>query len=201
MAYNNPGEVLTAIANSIRTLYGSTSSIPFVEMPELVKGAMVEDIDLNGYDGTNWVLPFIEHLNLDGVSNISGMFSCIDYYAVTPTHSLNLDNFWLTGITVISDLFAFSNLCSLDLTGWDTLGVTNMSRMFYDTKIVKVWLPSTFVATSVVDSDKKPFYDTGTEASLEIYTDATDAATQGWGTISSGVVIHYNSTYQDFINA
>lgn len=201
MAYNTPGEVLTDIANAIRTLHSSTSSIPFVEMPELVKGSMVEDIDLYGYDGTNWVLPFIKHLTLDGVSSIRGMFSCIDYYAVIPTHSLNLDNFWITGVTEISDLFAFSNLCSLDLTGWDTLGVTNMSRMFYDTKIVKAWIPSTFVATSVIDSDKKPFYDTGTEASLEIYTDATDAETQGWGTIGSGVVIHYNSTYQDFINA
>lgn len=310
MSYNTPGEVLIAIANSIRTLYGSTSSIPFVEMPGLVKGAMVEDIDLSGYDGTNWILPFIEHLNIEGVSSITGMFSYIDYNATIPTHPLNLESLSITGLTSLSGLFEGSRFTeiigiedwdtsnitnitsiffdthivgsldlsgwdvskvryngsmfqtvdapfcgtsisdlnlsgwdfssgqfplkfffyhaniqnlnlsnwdissdsfmqmfdgatigSLDLTGWDTSQVTAMNHMFHEATITKMWVPSTFVATAVTDSSYKPFYSVGTSASLNIYTDATDAETQGWGTISSQVVIHYNSTYQDFINA
>lgn len=308
MAYNTPGEVLTDIANSIRNLYASTSSIPFVDMPGLIKGAIAEPIDLTGYDGTNWVLPFIEHSNFNGMSSINSLFSYIDCDAATPTHSLNLVDFTITSYSSISGLFAGSKFVeilgiedwnttnitnifslfyntqllgsldlsnwdvsnvsyggsmyqsvdapfcrasiptlnlsgwdfssgqfpfmffffgatiqnldlsnwvissgnfmqmfqnatigSLDLTGWDTSEVTVMTQMFYGATITKMWVPSTFVATAVSESVDKPFnYSNG---SAEIYTDATDAQTQGWGSVGSGFVVHYNSTYQDFLNA
>lgn len=196
MAYNTPGEVLTDIANSIRTLYASTSSIPFVDMPELIKGSIVEPIDLSNYDGTNWILPFIEHINFNGMSSISGLFSYIDCDANAPIHSLNLTNFPLSGLSSLYQLFMYSKFTSLDLTGWNTSEITSMEYMFEGATVSKMWVPSTFVATA---SSNKPF--NITQGSLEIYTDATDATTQGWGTISSNVVIHYNSTYQDFLNA
>lgn len=311
MAYNTPGEVLTDIADSIRTLYGSTSSIPYVEMPGLVKRA-IAPIDLSGYDGKDWILPFIEHLDFTGATGFYQLFADFDADAVTPTHSLNLKYFSLpsnltsldaffsrsrfteilgiedwdtsnitsmrhmfggayvsgsldlsnwdvsnldigtgesyyygafqgatitnlklsgwdfsSGLYPIEYFFTAANIQnldlsnwkippgslkrmfgpdslnknahigSLDLTGWDTSGITTMQNMFYGATVTKMWVPSTFVATAVTDDNNKPFK----YGNLVIYTDATDAATQGWGTIGPNVVIHYNSTYQDFINA
>lgn len=307
MAYNTPGEVLTDIADSIRTLYGSTSSIPFVEMPGLVKGA-IAPIDLSGYDGEDWILPFIEHLDFTGATGFNQLFAHFDSDVNIPTHSLNLKNFSLpNNLTSIDHFFSnsrfteiigiedwdtsnvsdiramfsstyvsgsldlsnwdvsslnisastsdlqyygpfrnanISNLSlsgwdfssgqyplgyffyganiqnldlsnweipagsliqmfyetdigSLDLSDWNTSEVTSMNHMFYGANIIKMWVPSTFVATAVTDDNYKPFK----YGNLVIYTDAIDAETQGWGTIGPNVVIHYNSTYQDFINA
>lgn len=303
MAYNTPGEVLTDIANSIRGLYSSTDSIPFVDMPGLIKGAIGSPIDISDCDGTNWILPFVEHLNFDGISNITGMFSYIDCDAETPTHSLNLKNLSVNGLNSLSELFMgskfteilgiedwdttnitninsifydthilgsldlsgwdvsnarfdgtyqsiYAPFCSttiadldlsgwdfssgqfplqfffwgatiqnlnlsnwkipsvslmqmfngatigsLDLTGWDTSGVTSMYYMFDGASVTKMWVPSTFVYTGAAMYGS-PF----SRGNLVIYTDASSASEQGWGSTGSNVV-HYNSTYQDFINA
>lgn len=308
MAYNTPGEVLTGIANSIRTLYGSVSSIPFVDMPNLIKDAVGEPVDMSDYDGTSWILPFMKHIDFTGITDINSMFSYIDSDVTTPTHSLDLTNLSTTGLTTFEAVFTYSKLTEilgienwdtssvtdmrdmfhstyisdvldlskwdvsnvifwgsydayryrqpfqsariadlnlsgwnfttspryffagahiqkadlsnwtidtgdysfifyganidvLDLTGWDTSEATSMRYMFaydvnYTTSIGKMWVPSSFVYRGD-PTYGNPF----SSGYLVIYTDASSAAEQGWGTIGQHVVIHYNSTYQDFINA
>lgn len=136
MSYNNPGEVLTDIANSIRTLNASTSSIPFVDMPELIKGAISEPIDLSDYNGTSWVLPFMEHVNFTGITSVTSMFSYIDCDVQIPTHSLNLRNFSINGINSLLGLFESSKLIDiLGIENLNTSNITNITRMFHGTYI------------------------------------------------------------------
>lgn len=230
MAYNTPGEVLTDIANSIRTLHSSSSPIAYVDLPGLIKGAIPEDgIDLSNYNGTNWILAFIDHIDFDEMGSMNGLFSAINRGTSNPAQSLTLKDIQVydkcdcygmffqsrladvnlsgwefiptpyqsTSSLTFNNMFGSANILSLDFTGWDTNIVTSMKDMFLSATVTKMWVPSTFVATAVTGDSNKPFK-TG---NLVIYTDATDAQTQGWGTIGSNVVIHYNSTYQDFINA
>lgn len=85
----------------------------------------------------------------------------------------------------------------LDFSGFDTSAVTNFYRFFRDCNIKAIWLPSTFVATGVASETYKPFYNAA--VSCTIYTDATDAATQGWGTPAANYTINYNYSYDDFL--
>lgn len=229
MSYNNPGEVLTDIGNSIRTLYSSTSSIPYVDMPELIKGAIPEDgMDLSGYNGTNWILAFIDRIDFDEMITMGSLFSRIDNQTITPAQSLTLEDVKVYNKCDCSNMFSYSrladvdlsgwefiptpyqtqnsltfknmfasaNIDSLDLSGWDTSEVTSMKDMFNQAMVAKMWIPSTFVYRGVA-ANGNPF----NSGNLVIYTDASSASEQGWGTIGADVVIHYNSTYQDFINA
>ena len=124
--------------------------------------------------------------------------------------SLDLSGWDVTNVTLADYAFnGCTSLQSIDLSGWDTRNVTTMERMFayMRNRGGKIWVPSTFVATNVPYSNQKPFYITPCDPydpyfnKWNIYTDASDAATQGWGTINSNFIVHYNSTHQDFLNA
>ena len=95
------------------------------------------------------------------------------------------------------------SLTSLDFSGWDTSNATSMSAMFDGCwNLRKMWVPSSFVATSIEDDFEKPFnMGTGRTQKTHIYTDASSAAAQGWGTIHSDYVVHYGASYQDFLSA
>lgn len=151
----------------------------------------IATLDLSSFDTSN-------------VTDMHGMFSNSIVYAGI---DLDLSTFDVSNVTNMSDMFGCSRntlaaSSIIDLSNWDTSSAINMSAMFANLR-GKIWLPSTFVATSVVDANKKPFYSISDDnTDLQIYTDATDAETQGWGTVdASKYHIHYNSTYQDFINA
>lgn len=91
-----------------------------------------------------------------------------------------------------------------DLTGWDTSNATNMYGFFNNFAVFtrkKIWVPKTFVATRVSSASNKPFYISPGTNGADVYTDATDAATQGWGTPNAKYTFHYNSTHDDFLNA
>jgi hypothetical protein len=131
---------------------------------------------------------------------MSYMFDGMRYTEV----NLDLSAFDTSSVTNMSRMFNTRNSSpaswTIDLSNWDTSSVTDMQGIFFQLS-GKIWVPSTFVATSVIDADKKPFC-FPTTGVLEVYTDATDAETQCWGTVAvSSYHIHYNSTYQDFINA
>ena len=95
-----------------------------------------------------------------------------------------------------------AKLQALDLDNWDTSTVTNVQYMFRDAfpSGGKIWVPSTFVGTSISNDRYKPFYETP-GGQVDVYTDATDATTQAWGTIHANFTMHYNSTHQAFLNA
>ena len=96
-----------------------------------------------------------------------------------------------------------SSLQSIDFNNWDTSNITTMQGMFNScSSLAKIWVPSTFVATQITTASYKPFYSTsGNTGGTHVYTDATDAATQGWGTIHSNYTMHYGATHADFENA
>ena len=96
-----------------------------------------------------------------------------------------------------------SSLTELDLSGWNTAAATTMQTMFnYCTSLHKIWVPSTFVATNVTAEANKPFYHgTVNPTKTHVYTDATDATTQGWGTPNADFIMHYNATHADYENA
>lgn len=117
--------------------------------------------------------------------------------------SLDLSGWDVSKVTFIDYAFdGCTSLQSIDLSGWVTSSVTDMTCMFCYMRSQggKIWVPSTFTAGSIPNGVKKPFY-ADPNGPWHIYTDATDAVIQGWGTIHRNFTVHNNSTHQDFINA
>lgn len=88
--------------------------------------------------------------------------------------------------------------------GWETQNVTTMRNMLYNIATQhrkKVWAPKSFVATRVTSASSKPFYADPGEKGVDLYTDATSATAQGWGTIHANYTVHWGSTHSDFVNA
>lgn len=145
----------------------------------------------------------ITHFDTSKVTTMWYMFQYLGYQNLNPL-SLDLSNFRTSLVTNMGGMFSNASLTSLDLDNWNTSSVTNMSSMFYRAfphpVSNKMWVPSTFVATSVTMASYKPFY-ADPYRSVDVYTDATDATTQGWGAIHTNYTIHYNTTHQDFLNA
>ena len=144
-------------------------------------------------DFSNW--------NTSSLTDVAGMFWGYKSYRV----DLDLSSFDTSNLISMSRMFGtegnMTNIWTIDFSNWDTANVGSMANMFERFHGI-IWVPSTFVGTSITNPNYKPFH--GFEslgASVEVYTDATDAGTQGWGTIDSDFTMHYNSTHQDFLNA
>ncbi len=183
------------------------------DMSYMFYGCDAGTIDISGFDTSNVInmshmfdeitaYGTLDFTNWDtsSVTDMSYMFDGMRYTEV----NLDLSAFDTSSVTNMSRMFNTRNSSpaswTIDLSNWDTSSVTDMQGIFFQLS-GKIWVPSTFVATSVIDADKKPFC-FPTTGVLEVYTDATDAETQCWGTVAvSSYHIHYNSTYQDFINA
>lgn len=119
-------------------------------------------------------------------------------------HIVGLANWDVSNITTTRYLFyGCTALQDLDLDFWDTSSCSDMSYMFSQcTNLRKIWVRNTFVATAVTNDTYKPFYgSTFRTGKTHVYTDATSAAAQGWGTINSNFEMHYNATYSDYVNA
>ena len=175
----------------------------------------LKTLDLSGWDTSRCTSLYnafygcenLETLNLTGWSggnSLTSMYST--FYGCGKLKSLELNN-W--NVSRVSSLYYCFNSCfkleKLDLSGWDTSNCTNFTSMFdgvgSQATATKIWIPSTFVATRASSATAKPFYNAPTSANVHIYTDATDATTQNWGTVNSGYNMHYSATYQDFLNA
>lgn len=130
---------------------------------------------------------------------------------VTFSVTLNVTGWDVSRVTSFVQCFALQNdsldpsssLTELDLSGWNTSSATDMHGMFGNSQLRKIWVPSTFVATgcSSVQSDYAKPFSVGASVTCHIYTDASSASQQGWGTIHSSYVVHYNSTHTDYENA
>ena len=288
MPYTDYNQVLQDIADNIREANGTTASIRFVDMPELINSLIIPRISLQGEGPTTWkrkLLPYIDtsgmtdmqrmleslyqpnepldlsHFDTSNVTNMSSMllnvrvssidlssfdtsnvtkmdymfsgFTCSNsihldlsdwdtskvtnmfelFYmfgssASTASVALNVAGWDVSRVTIFDHCFAFSDqsvgnpsssITELDLSGWNTSSAEYMRDMFRYSLLRKIWLPSTFVATGCSSVDK-PFI-TGTAQTCHVYTDASSASAQGWGTISSAFTVHYNSTHTDYENA
>lgn len=204
---------LTAIANAIRTKAGTQSSMTLDEMPTAIANIPSgggSTIDLTGFTGKTWFPEVLKHLDTSGMTNMARMLQGmlqLDEYG-NPYLDVDLSSWDVSNVTSMTRMFASCyGLLSLDLDGWNTASCTSMQEMFSSAfnsgSTGKIWVPSTFVATGVRYGYQKPFSDIGSpNTTVDVYTNATDAATQGWGTIdTSHFVMHYNTTHQDFLNA
>lgn len=196
---------LTAIANAIRTKAGTQSSMTLDDMPTAIANIPSgggSTIDLTGYTGTTWLSAVVTHLDVSGMTDMNNMLSS----KLTGTAAdYDLSSWDVSNVTTMGSVFSSCyGIRSLDLDGWDTSNCTNFSTFlgyaFPFGGGGKLWVPSTFVATGAEYDFQKPFY-TAANSTVDVYTNATDATTQGWGTIASTFVMHYNTTHQDFLNA
>jgi len=171
-------------------------------------------IDVSGFNTSNvtdmsYMFYFCQNItslnlvnfNTSNVTDMSGMFSYMASNVATPV-SLDLSTFRTSNVNTLLQMFYRANLQSLDLDNWDTSNVTTMQNLFLHAFDAggKMWVPSTFVGTSISVSTYKPFYsDPGSQ--VHVFTNATSASAQGWGTIHSNYIMHYNTTHQDFLNS
>lgn len=150
----------------------------------------------------------LSHFDTSKVTDMAYMFFELGYGS-TASVALNVTGWDVSHVTDFSACFGsyqdqtyHNGITELDLSGWDTSSATNMISMFTYKLLRKIWVPSTFVATRC-PAEYKPFRYTqfGPVNACHIYTDASSASAQGWGTISSPFVVHYNSTHTDYENA
>lgn len=167
----------------------------------------------------------IHRWDTSNVTNMASMFKNFYVYSTDPAgtvRTIDLDNLDVSNVTDFSYMFSGVRFLTsvvpapkyyIDLNNFDTSSATTMQAMFYDFDAydipsinyygIYLWVPSTFVATQISTVTLKPFYygpsQSHSSSKLHVYTDATDAETQGWGTIHSGFDMHYNSTHSDFL--
>lgn len=175
------------------------------------------------FEGATGDIEGIFRWDTSSVTNMSSMFK--SFYVYNSAVQLgrartiefgNMDTSNVTDFSHMFDGFKFRTQITppvshyLDLNSFDTSSATTMADMFYHMEIpggdgdeVYLWVPSTFIATQISNNGNKPFYRGPTlsgSKKLQVYTDATDAESQGWGTINSGFDMHYNSTHADFLD-
>lgn len=133
----------------------------------------------------------LDHLNVSNVTDFSYMFNGFHFFNAVVPHPkfyLDLNNFDTSSATTMRAMF--ENFDAYDIPGIDYYGIY-------------LWVSSTFTSLQINDDTAKPFYygpsQSQSNSKLHVYTDATDAETQGWGTIHSGFDMHYNSTHSDFL--
>lgn len=181
------------------------------------------------FEGAKGWIAGIHNWDTSNVTNMSSMFKNFafndNYFAqhaggqdVKTIDLSNLDTSSVTDFSFMFSGFTFPfwvpmSKHYLDLNSFDTSSATTMKGMFSDFKVYGdanpdyqqyLWVPSTFVSTQISTNSLKPFYynvdQVNQQVKLHVYTDATDAVSQGWGTIASGFDMHYNSTHSDFLD-
>lgn len=192
------------------------------DMSYMLAGTRASSVDLSSFDTSNvtdisWMFAKMKltstNATLDlshfDTSKVTKMTDTFYDFGCPGTASVTLDvTGWdVSKVTDFSSCFCLdpysayigNSITELDLSGWDTSSASDMISMFAGVFLRKIWLPSTFVATRCPDS-RKPFR-TAPRNTCHIYTDASSASAQGWGTIDSAFVVHYNSTHADYENA
>lgn len=208
--------------NSVDTI--TAQSADYLIDVSTLNTASVTDMS-SMFEGAKGNIEGIHRWDTSNVTTMSAMFKNFTHYSTDPSRPKNvdLDNLDVSSVTDFSYMFygvTFPTVSTplqkyyLDLNNFDTSSATTMKGMFqnfgaYDIPSsdyygIYLWVPSTFIATQISTDNLKPFYyspDTsaGGGSKLHVYTDATDAVTQGWGTIDSGFDMHYNSTHSDFL--
>ena len=205
----NAASTVTATAANYIIDVSSLNTASVTNMSSMFEGAKGDVEGIHVWDTSN-------------VTNMSSMFKNFtvhnranDYVRTIDLSDLDVSN--VTDFSYMFSGFTFQFVvpdslpCSyLDLNNFDTSSATTMEGMFnrfdaydLDNYHIYLWVPSTFVSTQISSSSLKPFYygpsNKHSLSKLHVYTDATDAVSQGWGTIHSGFDMHYNSTHSDFL--
>lgn len=209
----NSYDLITAQAANYLIDVSSLNTASVTNMSSMFEGAKGDVEGIHRWDTSN-------------VTNMSSMFKEFFIYSSHPSgpaRTIDLDNLDVSSVTDFSYMFngtMFATQISplqkyyIDLNSFDTSSATTMQRMFqnfdaYDIPStgyygIYLWVPSTFVSTQISQDNLKPFYygpsQSHSLSKLHVYTDATDAVSQGWGTIHSGFDMHYNSTHADFLD-
>lgn len=210
----NSSDLITAQAANYLIDVSSFNTASVTNMSSMFEGAKGDVEGIHRWDTSN-------------VTNMSSMFKGFFIYSSHPSgpaRTIDLDNLDVSSVTDFSYMFSGTvfdiqhnpfQKFYIDLNSFDTSSATTMRSMFqyfdaYDIPStgyygVYLWVPSTFVSTQITTATLKPFYygpsqSHSSSSQLHVYTDATDAVSQGWGTIHSGFDMHYNSTHADFLD-
>lgn len=112
------------------------------------------------FAGTHFTLDVPTKISFD-TSNVHNMHNMF-YYAKSSDGLLDLSDLNVSNVTDMSNLVYCTWIVTVDLTGWDTRNVTNMTEMFYDSNyITTIYASESFVTTNVTKSDRIFYMDYG----------------------------------------
>lgn len=104
------------------------------------------------FAGTQFTLDVPTKISFD-TSNVRNMHNMF-YYAQSSDGLLDLSDLDVSNVTDISNLIYYTWLVTVDLTGWDTRNVTDMTGMFRDSNyITTIYASESFVTTNVTKSE------------------------------------------------
>lgn len=112
------------------------------------------------FAGTQFTLDGPTKISFD-TSNVRNMHNMF-YYAKSSDGLLDLSDLNVSNVTNMSNLVYYTWIVTVDLTGWDTKNVTDMTEMFYDSNyITTIYASESFVTTNVTKSDRIFYMDYG----------------------------------------
>ena len=112
------------------------------------------------FAGTQFTLDGPTKISFD-TSNVRNMHNMF-YYARSSDGLLDLSDLNVSNVTDMSNLVNYTWIVTVDLTGWDTRNVTDMTEMFYDSNyITTIYASESFVTTNVTKSDRIFYSDYG----------------------------------------
>ena len=112
------------------------------------------------FAGTQFTLDGPTKISFD-TSNVRNMHNMF-YYARSSDGLLDLSDLNVSNVTDMSNLVNYTWIVTVDLTGWDTRNVTDMTEMFCDSNyITTIYASESFVTTNVTKSDRIFYSDYG----------------------------------------
>ncbi len=112
------------------------------------------------FAGTQFTLDGPTKISFD-TSNVRNMHNMF-YYAKSSDGLLDLSDLNVSNVTDMSNLVNYTWIVTVDLTGWDTRNVTDMTEMFCDSNyITTIYASESFVTTNVTKSDRIFYSDYG----------------------------------------
>lgn len=140
MPYTDYNQVLQDLADNIREVNGSTASIRFVDMPDLIDGFASPKISLagvniqvqGGLDSASWRYKLIPCIgDTSGMTDMSYMCRNIGNNDPFNPFTLDLSHFDTSNVTNMRGMFSgLYDVSSINLSSFDTSNVTNMAFMF-----------------------------------------------------------------------
>ena len=138
MPYTDYNQVLQDLADNIREINGSTASIRFVDMPDLIDGFVSPKISLtgnisaqSGLERARWRYKLIPCIgDTSGMTDMSYMCCNISNNNPLNPYTLDLSHFDTSNVTNMHGMFYNLYIYSLDLSSFDTSNVTDMAFMF-----------------------------------------------------------------------
>lgn len=105
------------------------------------------------FAGTQFDLDGPTKISFD-TSNVRNMHNMF-YYAKSSDGLLDLSDLNVSNVTDMSNLIYYTWLVTVDLTGWDTRNVSDMTEMFCDSNyITTIYASESFVTTNVTKSER-----------------------------------------------